>query len=141
MNLRCMGGCMNRFFPGFQGGKTFALLSAGDQWNTPSGIIGGGLSTIYYRSDRFRNRVRDPKTEFCAPDAVILCHDVNQGMYCHLVCALAQSPAIVKLFSYFAGEFYKKIVCLTCTIPLVSCDIPLSLTGPPALISSATLSF
>jgi hypothetical protein len=139
MNLRCMGGCMNRFFPGFQGGKTFSLLSAGELCNTPSGLVGGSLSTTYCRSDRFRNRVRDPKTEFCAPDAVILCHDVNQGRYCHLVCALAQSPAIVKLYSYFAGEFYKKIVWLICTIPLVSCDVPLSLTGPPALSSSAPL--
>lgn len=116
-NELAVGGCMNRYFPGFQGGTTFSLVSAGLQWNTPSGIVGGGLTTNYYRSDGFRNRVRDPKNENCAPDAVILCHDINQGMYCHLVCALAQSPTIVQLYSYFAGEF-NKMVCLICTVPL-----------------------
>ena len=99
-----MGDDINRFFPKLEQGLSFSLLSAGMQWETPSGIKGGGLFTNYYRSSRFTNRVRNPKDEMCAPDAVVLCNDINQGMYCHLVCALAQSTSIVRLYTLFSGK-------------------------------------
>lgn len=109
-----MGDDINRFFPKLEQGLSFSLLSAGMQWETPSGIKGGGLFTNYYRSSRFTNRVRNPKDEMCAPDAVVLCNDINQGMYCHLVCALAQSTSIVRLYTLFSGKnTFHFLHCLT----------------------------
>jgi hypothetical protein len=93
----------NRDFPGYKDGKGMSLAFAGKQIDTPSGIKAGALSTNHFRSPRFRNRVRDPNQEYCVPDEVILCNDTNQGMYCHLLCALAKAPEIVKVYGTFAG--------------------------------------
>lgn len=80
-----------------------SLGFAGKQIDTPSGIKAGAMSTNFFRSPRFRDRVRDPNEEFCVPDEVILCNDTNQGMYCHTLCALAQAPKVGKVYGTFAG--------------------------------------
>lgn len=71
--------------------------------DTPSGIKAGAISTNYFRGPRFQNRVKNPDEEYCVPDEVILCDDTSQGMYCHVLCALAQASAIVKVYGTFAG--------------------------------------
>jgi hypothetical protein len=96
---------MNRNFPGFKGGKQLQLVSIGDQYRSPSGIMVGGLSTNYYKSPRFRDQMQVLMDEYSSPDAVTLCRDTSQGLYCHLLCALAESASIVKVRSLFACEF------------------------------------
>ena len=93
----------NRDFPGYKDGKGMTLAFAGKQVDTPSGIKAGAMSTNYHRGPRFLNRVRSPSDEFCVPDEVILCGDTNQGLYCHILCSLAQAPEIVKVYGTFAG--------------------------------------
>jgi auxin responsive GH3 family protein len=73
--------------------------------DTPSGIKAGAQTTNYYRGPRFRNRPYNPDQEGCVPDEVILCDDTDRSMYCHLLCALAQSPEVVKVYATFAGWF------------------------------------
>lgn len=87
------------YFPGSLG-----VVFAGKQQVTSSGLKAGAMTTNIYRSARFRNRVRGPDDGMCVPDEVILCEDTDQGMYCHLLRALARAPEIVKVFGVFAGK-------------------------------------
>jgi len=61
------------------------------------------MTTNLYRSARFLHRLRGPHDEYCSPDEVILCEDLHQGLYCHLLCAIAHAPEIVKIFGVFAA--------------------------------------
>lgn len=51
----------------------------------------------------FTQRSFDPNEVFCNPNEVFLCGDHNQGMYCHVICALVQATKIVKIDSLFAS--------------------------------------
>ena len=104
-----MGGGINRSFPGFKEGKRLAFLSVGEQHPAPSGIMVGGLSTNYLRNQRLRNRMLHSSDGITSPGAVVLCEDISHGLYCHLLCALAESASIVKLWSLFACEFTHSI--------------------------------
>lgn len=92
-----------RLFPGFQDGKSLNLAFAGKHEQTRSGLRAGAMTTNLYRSARFRHRERGATDEYCVPDEVILCEDIHQGIYCHLLCALARAPEIVKVFGVFAA--------------------------------------
>jgi len=92
-----------RLFPGFQDGKSLNLAFAGKHEETRSGLKAGAMTTNLYRSARFRRRLRGPTDEYSVPDEVILCEDIHQGLYCHLLCALARAPEIVKVFGVFAA--------------------------------------
>jgi hypothetical protein len=58
----------------------------------------------------FIQRPFDPNEVFCNYDEVFICGDHNQGMYCHLICALVQVIEIVKIDSLFAST----VVTLIC---------------------------
>jgi auxin responsive GH3 family protein len=81
-----------------------SLQSTGMRFTTPSGLMAGGATSNYFASPSFKNRVRDPKNECSSPDAVVLCKDAAQSLYCHLLCALSDSTSIVMLYSFFACE-------------------------------------
>ncbi|KAG0603026.1 hypothetical protein M758_10G060100 [Ceratodon purpureus] len=112
-----------RDFPGYKDGKALSLAFAGKQMDTPAGIKAGAMSTNYFRGPRFRDRVKDPNEEYCVPDEVILCNDTNQGMYCHLLCALAQAPAIVKVYGTFAASIVAAVRALQKQWPEIVEDI------------------
>ncbi|KAG0589054.1 hypothetical protein KC19_2G288100 [Ceratodon purpureus] len=85
-------------------GKALNFALAGEIKSTPSGLKAGAMSSFVYRNPRFLNReVGGPNDEFCVPNEVILCGDPNQGMYCHLVCALARAPEIARVSALFAA--------------------------------------
>ena len=87
-------------------GKVLNIAFAGKQKITPSGLKVGAWTTNIYRNPRFLDRDKGPDDEFCVPDEVILCDDITQGIYCHLLCALSRAPEIVRVFSIFAGKGY-----------------------------------
>uniref|UniRef100_A0A7I4CJG6 Uncharacterized protein n=1 Tax=Physcomitrium patens TaxID=3218 RepID=A0A7I4CJG6_PHYPA len=106
------GDLCNREFPGYKDGTSFTLAFAGKQIDTPSGIKAGAQSTNHFRGPMFRNRVRNANREYCVPDEVILSDDTTQSMYCHLLCALAQAPEIVKVYGTFAASIVSAVRAL-----------------------------
>lgn len=118
-----VGSIYRRCFPGYKDGKGLNIAFAGKQQDTPSGIKAGALSTNYFRSERFRNRIKNPNGDYCVPDEVILCEDSGQGMYCHLLCSLAQAPEVVKVHSLFAATIVAAIRVLQKQWPEIVEDI------------------
>ncbi|CAK9862846.1 unnamed protein product [Sphagnum jensenii] len=104
-------------------GKTLDFIVAGQQIETPSGLKAGASSTNYFRSPMFRRRPFDPSNVSCSPDEVVLCGDLNQSMYCHLVCALVQAPEIVKVHATFASTVVSAIRMLQSSLHDICEDI------------------
>ncbi|KAG0567623.1 hypothetical protein KC19_7G149200 [Ceratodon purpureus] len=98
-----VGALYRSLFPVKQG-KVLNIAFAGKQKITPSGLKVGAWTTNIYRNPRFLDRDKGPDDEFCVPDEVILCDDITQGIYCHLLCALSRAPEIVRVFSIFAAS-------------------------------------
>ncbi|WZZ13620.1 hypothetical protein YC2023_106709 [Brassica napus] len=94
---------------GDEKGKVVMLFFAREQSISPCGLPISTSVTGYLLSDSFKNR---PSNCFTSPDEVMLCPDLKQTMYCHLLCGLRQRDEVVAVAASFASSLVGAITFL-----------------------------
>ena len=75
---------------------------AGRQFETKSGLKAGTGSTNAYRSAALKNTSFMRSIETASPFDVVLGYDVQQQMYCHLLCGLYRCQEVEQIGAIFA---------------------------------------
>ncbi|XP_010500406.1 PREDICTED: 4-substituted benzoates-glutamate ligase GH3.12-like isoform X1 [Camelina sativa] len=83
-------------------GKKMGLHYIRTESTTPSGLRVCTALASFFMSDYFKNRPSKCNSEYTSPDQVILCPDINQSVYCHLLCGLSQRDKVVVVNATFA---------------------------------------
>ncbi|KAF6992331.1 hypothetical protein CFC21_009334 [Triticum aestivum] len=91
----------NREYP-ISEGKALQFVYGSKQALTPGGILATTATTNLYRSQRYKEGMKDIQSQGCSPDEVIFGPDFNQSLYCHLLCGLIYSDEVHSVFSTFA---------------------------------------
>lgn len=91
----------NREYP-IVNGKALQFVYGSKQVFTQGGILAATATTNLYRSQRFKEAMKDVMTQCCSPDEVIFGPDFHQSLYCHLLCGLIYSDEVQFVFSPFA---------------------------------------
>ncbi|CAM0953506.1 unnamed protein product [Alopecurus aequalis] len=91
----------NREYP-IGKGKALQFFYCSKQVSTNGGIIATTATTNLYRSQRFREGMKDIQSQGCSPDEVIFGPDFHQSLYCHLLCGLIYSDEVRFVSSTFA---------------------------------------
>ncbi|KAL5203035.1 hypothetical protein ABZP36_013987 [Zizania latifolia] len=91
----------NREYPIGQG-KALQFVYGSKQVVTKGGILATTATTNLYRSQRYKEGMKDIQSQCCSPDEVIFGPDFHQSLYCHLLCGLIYSEEVHSVFSTFA---------------------------------------
>ena len=76
------------------------------EMETPSGLKATMFTTIYFKSDNFKN---GPAKLGISPIETILCLDNKQSMYCQLLTGLLLRDEVVRIGSFFASVLARSI--------------------------------
>lgn len=93
---------------------------AGRQFETKSGLKTGTGTTVFYRSEAFKNAKNMPFA-MSSPKGVVLGYNVPQQMYCHLLCGLYLSQDVEQMraiFAYMIVEPFRLLERVLRSIPL-----------------------
>ncbi|EOA40020.1 hypothetical protein CARUB_v10008708mg [Capsella rubella] len=90
-------------------GKKMGFLYNRLETKTPSGLLVSSAFATYFMSDYFKNRSSKCNLEYTSPDQIILCIDINQSVYCHLLCGLSQRDKVVGVCATFAYALVQAI--------------------------------
>lgn len=92
---------INREYP-IGEGKSLQFIYSSKQFITKGGLIITTGTTNIYRSELFRNTMKEIQSQCCSPEEVIFGPDLNQVLYCHLLCGLIYSGEVQYVSSAFA---------------------------------------
>ncbi|KQK04638.1 jasmonic acid-amido synthetase JAR1 [Brachypodium distachyon] len=91
----------NREYP-ISNGKALQFVYGSKQVLTKGGILATTATTNLYRSQRYKEGMKDIRSQCCSPDEVIFGPDFHQSLYCHLLCGLIYSDEVYSVSSTFA---------------------------------------
>lgn len=91
----------NREYP-IGNGKALQFIYSSKQFKTKGGLTATTATTNLYRSELYKNTMKDIKSQCCSPDEVIFGLDFHQSLYCHLLCGLIYSDEVQFISSTFA---------------------------------------
>eukprot|EP00262_Sarcandra_glabra_P010989 TRINITY_DN266_c0_g1_i11.p1 TRINITY_DN266_c0_g1~~TRINITY_DN266_c0_g1_i11.p1 ORF type:complete len:587 (+),score=60.55 TRINITY_DN266_c0_g1_i11:183-1943(+) len=91
----------NREFP-IKNGKALQFIYGSKQIKTKGGLVASTATTNVYRSEKFKNTMKEIQSQPCSPDEVIFSPDFHQSLYCHLLCGLIYWDQVQCVFSTFA---------------------------------------
>lgn len=91
----------NREYP-IGEGKALQFVYGSKQVVTKGGILATTATTNLYRSQRYKEGMKDIQSQCCSPDEVVFGPDFHQSLYCHLLCGLIYSDEVYSVFSTFA---------------------------------------
>ncbi|MCL7027822.1 hypothetical protein MKW94_013007 [Papaver nudicaule] len=100
---------MNQYVSGLDEGKAMYLNFVKAERLTPSGLPVRPVLTSYYKSEQFKNKIRDSFNDFTSPDEAILCVDSRQSMYCQLLAGLVDRKQVIRLGAVFASALLRAI--------------------------------
>jgi len=83
-------------------GKALQFIYASKQSRTKGGLLATTGTTNIYRSQQFKNTMKDIHSQCCSPEEVIFCPEYDQSVYCHLLCGLIYSSEVQIISSAFA---------------------------------------
>ncbi|KAJ0986210.1 hypothetical protein J5N97_004566 [Dioscorea zingiberensis] len=91
----------NKEFPTGKG-KALQFIYSSKQFRTNGGLTATTATTNVYRSEQFKNTMKDIQSQCCSPDEVIFGSDFHQSLYCHLLSGLIFSDEVQLISSTFA---------------------------------------
>lgn len=83
-------------------GKALQFIYGSKQFETKGGLTVTTATTNIYRSEQFKNTMKDIHSQCCSPEEVIFGPDFNQSLYCHLLCGLIYSNEVQLISATFA---------------------------------------
>ncbi|KAL0710386.1 hypothetical protein Bca4012_017364 [Brassica carinata] len=103
---------ISKYIDGLEHGKGMVFNFCVPEHTTPSGIPVSAATTLFFKSDYFKNRPPYWHWSFTSPDEVILCSDNKQSLYCHLLCGIVQRDEVVKVGTAFVSTLVRVITFL-----------------------------
>lgn len=83
-------------------GKALQFIYSSKQLITKGGLIATTGTTNIYRSELFKNTMKEIQSQCCSPEEVIFGPDFDQVLYCHLLCGLIYADEVQYVSSAFA---------------------------------------
>ncbi|RID69378.1 hypothetical protein BRARA_C01476 [Brassica rapa] len=103
---------ISKHFDGLEHGKGMVFNFCVPEQTTPSGLPVSAATTLFFKSDYFKNRPSYWHWSFTSPDEVILCLDNKQSLYCHLLCGIVLRDEVVKVGTAFVSTLLRVITFL-----------------------------
>ncbi|XVF70173.1 hypothetical protein PTKIN_Ptkin11bG0139900 [Pterospermum kingtungense] len=97
---------MKKYFDGLDEGKSMYLYFVKPEMKTPSGLTAAMYTTIYFKSNSFKNGLAKSYT---SPIETIFCLDNKQSMFCQLLAGLLRRDEVVRIGLSFASTLAKSI--------------------------------
>ncbi|XP_058100230.1 jasmonoyl--L-amino acid synthetase JAR4-like [Magnolia sinica] len=104
----------NRDFP-IGKGKALQFIYSGRLFKTGGGLAASTATTSIFRSELFKNTMKDIQSQCVSPEEVIFGPDFHQSLYCHLLCGLIYREDV----QFVSSTFAHSIVCAFRTFELV----------------------